>query len=260
MRQRPSGLKKPVYLSDSMHKRLNTYALAATAAGVSLLACPPRAEATVVFTNTWIPITPTTATTNIDLNGDGVVDFVVSDFGKFCNSNTSRCVEETMKVLPQGSGNAVWGASTYASALSSGVGVGSQGKFQAGHELMANEEHFESSQTTGYRSRGPWLQATNRYLGVKFIIQGEVHFGWVRMDGAAAINGIYAAISGYAYETVPNKPILTGQKSGAQEQRKNGKRGSVSLDVPASAKGGLGVLAVGALGLQSSKGWDVFRK
>ena len=133
--KRLSGLRKPASLSEAMHRRLNMYAIAASAAGVSLLACSPPAEAKVVFTNTWIPITPTTAITNIDLNTDGIVDFVISNH-RSNPCSRQLCSHTTMKVLPQGSGNAVWGTNSYASALASGVRVGSKGKLQAGHEVM----------------------------------------------------------------------------------------------------------------------------
>jgi hypothetical protein len=261
MRQRKSKTRnsvkrRAVGLDQRLEKRLISYALAASAAGVGALAGVPRAEAKVVFTNTWIPIAPTTAITNIDLNNDGVVDFVISNH--VTNPCTDHvCSHGTMKVLPQGSGNAVWGTNSYASALVSGVSVGSKGKFQPGHEVMGTELHLVSTEGSGYSSRGPWRQATDRYLGVKFMIQGEVHYGWVRVDVAESDAGIYAAVSGYAYETLPNKSILTGQKSDAPKQRNNGKPSSASVGVPAPAKGALGILALGALGLQSWRGQDV---
>src|ERR1700690_389117 len=115
MRQRKSKTRnsvkrRAVGLDQRLEKRLMSYALAAGAAGVSMLACSPHAEAKVVFTNTWIPITPNTAITNIDLNGDGTVDFVISNH----RTESTHVSHATMKVLPQGSGNAVWGTKSYA--------------------------------------------------------------------------------------------------------------------------------------------------
>jgi hypothetical protein len=250
-----SALKRRVASLDRrLEKKLIAYALAAGAAGVSVLACVPCAEAKVVFTNTWLPIAPNTARTNIDLDGNGVVDFVISNHsGSVC---TSGCRSEIIKVLPQGSSNRVWGNASYASALSSGVRVGSGGKFQPGHEVMGKEGFAVSESGSLYRSSGRWKQSTNRYLGVKFNIQGEVHYGWVRMDVTESDAGIYAAVSGYAYETLPNQAILTGQKSDAPKHRNDKKLGSASTDVPAPARGRLGALASGAWGLQSWRGQD----
>ena len=55
----------------------------------------------------------------------------------------------------------------------------------------------------------------NRYLGVKFLINGQTHFGWVRLTVKSdKLLSITATITGYAYETVPNKPIFAGTAAG----------------------------------------------
>jgi hypothetical protein len=59
---------------------------------------------------------------------------------------------------------------------------------------------------------GPFGKARHGYLGLEFSINGSNHFGWARIifpDGPQS--GI---ITGYAYETTPNKPIRAGQTSG----------------------------------------------
>jgi hypothetical protein len=58
---------------------------------------------------------------------------------------------------------------------------------------------------------GLWQYQTNKYLGIKFLIDGKTHFGWMRLTVGAALTG-YA--SGYAYETIADKPILAGKTSG----------------------------------------------
>jgi|HubBroStandDraft_6_1064221.scaffolds.fasta_scaffold26541_3 hypothetical protein len=255
MRQRKSGsgnsAKRPVVRLDRhLEKKLISYALAASAAGVSVLACSPQAEAKVFFTDTWIPIAPNTATTNIDLTNGGTVNFTIAN-KQSCS--TYHCFE-TMNVLPQNSRNAVWGANTYASALGSGVSLGSNGQFQAGHQRMAADRAgFGRSGTESYRSTGQWRQATRLFLGVKFIIQGEIHYGWVRVDAAATFAGMYAAVTGYAYESVPNQPIKTGQTSGSIKKRNQGTKGSAAAHTPPPSSGSLGQLAIGALGLGGRK-------
>jgi hypothetical protein len=253
MPQRKSGTaKRPTRsLNQRLEKKLIAYALAASAAGVSVLACLPRAEAEVVYTNTWVPLSPHSLV-NIDLNQDGIVDFVISNVPQVPKTCSVYCASSNMMVLPGASGNAVWGAKSYASALSSRVSVGSNGQFQAGHSLMGNEFRGTNnfSFTTGYRSRGPWGQTTNRYLGVKFLIQGEVHYGWVRVDTAATWEGWFGAISGFAYESVANTPILTGQKSGTAKRKNHPKPGSAPVNAPVPTQGSLGALAIGALGKQ----------
>jgi len=56
---------------ESFNKRLQLYSLAASAAGVSLLALGQPAEAKVVYTKADTPISPN-STVLLDLNNDGV--------------------------------------------------------------------------------------------------------------------------------------------------------------------------------------------
>ncbi|HSY31178.1 MAG TPA: hypothetical protein VLA42_04245, partial [Verrucomicrobiae bacterium] len=65
---------------------------------------------------------------------------------------------------------------------------------------------------------GQWLDTKNRYLGLQFVINGQVHYGWARLTVTVPrptiSRGIYAVLTGYAYETEPNKPIITGKTKG----------------------------------------------
>jgi hypothetical protein len=54
----------------------------------------------------------------------------------------------------------------------------------------------------------------DRYLGFKFAIYGKTHYGWARLNVKVGYSDevyINAALTGYAYETIPNKPIITRQ-------------------------------------------------
>jgi hypothetical protein len=68
--------RKPSAISWSTHQRLNFYALAASAAGVSVLALARASEAKVVYTETH-QVTRARVHLYIDLNHDGIKDFVL---------------------------------------------------------------------------------------------------------------------------------------------------------------------------------------
>jgi len=236
-------------LNWDLEKRLLSYVAAASAAGVAMLACPTRAQAKVIFTDTWIPIAPGVSVTNLDLDNDGIADFQIANTNTKCghSSTYAHCV--AMRVHPQNVDNAIWGTNVAASALPSGVKLGSQGKFQAGHEFMGLEFHSgRNLSSTRYGSTGQWKQTTRGFLGLKFVIQGQVHYGWARLSVSANFTGMSGAISGYAYETQPNTPITTGQENGAVRRRgqpeKDGHVSPVDF-IPASSPGGLGILASG---------------
>lgn len=51
----------------------------------------------------------------------------------------------------------------------------------------------------------------NAYMGVEFQIDGQLHYGWVRVDcSLAGVNGGW--VTEYAYETRPGVPIKAGAK------------------------------------------------
>jgi hypothetical protein len=70
--------RKPSNLSESLHRQLNMYALAASAAGVSLLALTQPAEARIVYTHVHRRL-PINRISPLDLNHDGQRDFTFND-------------------------------------------------------------------------------------------------------------------------------------------------------------------------------------
>jgi len=217
--------RTPSRISESLHRQLNAYALAASAAGVGILALAQPAEGKIVYTHAHRNIG---SKTFLDLNHDGVNDF------KFVNARTSRCVGEctTGGVIRHGtafqatyaelniyglrSGNQMFGQSRYASAFSAGVRVGPSGKFPGGN-IMASAMAISGNNEY---SRGPWAGTEgggvkHRYLGLKFAMNGKTHYGWARLNVVISQAAtIKATLTGYAYETVPNKPIITGRTKG----------------------------------------------
>jgi hypothetical protein len=240
-----------VLLSSSLEKKLIGYAAAASAAGVGMLACSLPVEGKVVSTVNWIQIVPGSMMT-IDLNNDGLADFQFSNQTKHSTYGYRRY--GTLKILPAGQSNAIWGAGGSASALGSGVTIGSGGKFQPSHQFMGRAIYriSRSAYYGNYRSSGAWKQTSRNYLGFKFTVNGEVHYGWARVNAAATNVGMYAAVSEYAYETIPNKSIRTGQTGGTEKNRHKRRASSTSLKSPAPA-GGLGNLATGVASLQGRK-------
>jgi hypothetical protein len=218
--------RKTFKISESLNRQLNTYALVASAAGVSVLALAGASEAKVVYTETH-QVTHTGFPLYIDLNHDGIKDFVLR--------TTYYAGTSYFKVGVNASGyrnmnNAVAGRrfsrSSYffsaAYALPAGARVGPISKFPVHHPFMAVELFKRGARTSQYSDLGPWVGkgkgVRNRYLGLKFVIHGKVHYGWARFSVTLGHHRQYDDVSGtltgYAYETVPNKPIITGQTKG----------------------------------------------
>jgi hypothetical protein len=214
------------------------YALAASAAGVGRLALSQSAEARIVYTKTHHFI-GTKGIYNLDLNHDGTTDFVLLQSG---TATGSRCSNTLL--AKEELGNAVEGKigkyGHFASALTRGARIGPGATFIKGGakgETMVAISH----QDLGSRYSGAWVNVTNRYLGLKFNIAGKIHYGWARMTVKVNYCRINATLTGYAYETIPNKAIIAGKIEGPD----------VTSDQPAT----LGHLAAGASAIPAS-GWS----
>src|SRR3984957_13816249 len=153
---RPMG--KIVSLSESVHQRINAYAIAAGAAGVGVLALAQPVEAKIVYTPTHDVIGKNRGY-NLDINLDKIADFIlVNTHG----CNTDYCID-ALSVIPAG-GNGVEGVRgflsiPYASALKHGAQIGPKAHFSG--RLMASSQ-------SGQGSLGRWLNVTNGYLGLKY--------------------------------------------------------------------------------------------
>jgi hypothetical protein len=71
--------RQPYKLSESQHRQLDAYALAASAAGVSILALAQPCGAKIVYTSAHEKIT----NFHLDLNHDGVTDFLLQATSRF---------------------------------------------------------------------------------------------------------------------------------------------------------------------------------
>jgi len=239
---------EPSKVSAAIHQKLNMYALAASAAGVSMLALAQPADGEIVYTRAHKSIAPNT-TLHLDLNHDGTKDFDLRDtFSQSNYTSSGRLI-----AVGDRKQNHVWGHTAqqrpYASALFAGVRIGPKGQFLPGSGLMAQTTfNGGRSHHPGQEScTAPWANVTNRYLGLKFLIAGKVHFGWARLNVSCGGQHVNATLTGYAYETVPDRPITTGKKkSSIYGSLQHGSAYSRSADPqPVS----LGRLAQGAEGL-----------
>jgi len=238
--------KKSFRLLD-FDRRLNMYVLAASAAGVGMLALAPPAESEIIYTKAHIAIAPKT-TLHLDLNHDGIADFDLRD--TFSTSFYSAWGRLT--ALPDQQKNQIWGHTVsrraYASALFAGARVGPEGQFLPASGLMASTYFLggkrHPAQSVVY-CKDPWAGVSARYLGLKFVITGKVHFGWARLNVTCSNTQASALLTGYAYETVPDRPIVTGQEKGPEND--------ISSQPSPDSPTGLGRLAQGATGLSAGQ-------
>jgi hypothetical protein len=227
------------HLSESTYRLLESYALAATAAGVGILGATSSAEAKIVYTPVHRVI-HTGQHYNLDLNHDRIVDFTLRDVA---NLNTN--FDTWWLGANPARGNGARGFRTlqgtqvtpWASALQSGAQIGG-GQYFPGELMAVVGTSFVE---------GSWASVKDRYLGLKFHIGGKVHYGWARLSVSAKVGSITATLTGYAYETIPNKSIKAGQTKEAADFGPGASLTNSISDTPQPAS--LGALAAGAPGL-----------
>lgn len=230
-------------LSESCNRQLNSYALAAGAAGLGLLTLAPVAEGKVVYTPANLPLMNHNQVF-FDLNHDGINDFFF--YGQSTSRRSVSVFFFRLTVSPAQQGNAIWGVesnehASCAASLPRGTRVGMKRPFQANRATLLDW----SGGPNGGTAYCPWTGKTRTaYLGLKFNIKGKTHFGWARVK-TTSIFPYTVYLTGYAYETVPNKAILTGTTK-EPDDRTVGQAAPVALGRPMSQPARLGILAQGS--------------
>jgi hypothetical protein len=253
--KRSSAPRKTANLSESIHQQLNMYALAAGAAGVSVLALSPPGEAKIVYTPANKYLTPNHSI-SLDLNHDGTIDFLLRDAHFMSSTSRHRIIGSLDVVAPFASQvNGIVGYSRsarhyssrthyYASALQAGVFIGPKRNFIPFARLAYVSSGPGARRFPIGTCIGPWVRAKNRYLGLEFFIEGKIHFGWARLNAHCRGTDVFATLTGYAYETIPVKSIIAGATKGPGDIEP-----TASFAMPTPQPVTLGALALGAPGL-----------
>jgi hypothetical protein len=210
--KRSSGPRKTASnLPESIHHHLNKYALAAGAAGVTVLALAQPVDAKIVYTTANVTIGKHGLHSyHLDFNHDGITDLTIQwsekNFRCFTGSGLSERIDETPALRNLVEGNPP-------AELSFGANIGNRDRFYGGKAAMA-------WMRCGF-GYGNWWGARNRYLGVKFRIHRKTHFGWARMSVYLGPCGLCAQLTGYAYEDIAGKSIKAGQTHGNADDPTN---------------------------------------
>jgi hypothetical protein len=184
--------RKTFKISDSLNRQLNTYAQVASAAGVSVLALAGASDAKVVYTQTY-QVTNTGLPLYIDLNHDGIKDFLLRTMfyrgtsGLEIGLAASGCNANNVVAGRRYSSSGGYFFSA-ASALRAGARIGPKGNFSVPLPFMA-EELFKRADGSQYSNLGQWVGkgegVTDRYLGLKFVVDGAVARGFSPHPGCS---------------------------------------------------------------------------
>ncbi len=180
-----------------LEKRLATYvamAAAVVAAG--------DAHGQVVYTD----IDPDVSlgadeTYDLDLNDDGIVDFVIGN-------RTASEFQKAEIYVSSAAANAIVGYTGslgyyYPSALEAGTNIGDGGNWIVPHPYAT----MLIAYTTG-GNFGQFNGVEDKYIGLQFAVDGNTHFGYVRLD--VAVGASTVTIKDYAFNATVDADIEAG--------------------------------------------------
>jgi hypothetical protein len=199
-------------VANSALQHLSRFAIASIFVGVGWLALAHPALAQIVYTPTDITIGPNTSY-NLDLNNDGVTDFVISTSyacAGGCGSDIKILSESVTETPAPGNSAEAFVAKRpptcagdlLAYALKDGDVIGPPTYKGQGTLLYIKEGEGPAIDC------GKWGRS-KRYLGLAFQVNGETYYGWALLEIDISAGG--ATLKGYAYETVAGMPIDAGQ-------------------------------------------------
>lgn len=222
-------------LGGTLESAVRSYCAAAGAAGAGLLALATPAKAQIVYTPAHERLMNESYLL-IDLNHDGVTDIVLTNEE---NRNTSVWSQSIFAAGAMRQDSVITSHTNNALALPAGAPIGSSQPFSLVGFMAERWRAYLGTHGSG----GNWIHAKNRYLGIRFTINGETHYGWARFDVDVTGNAMRTLLTGYAYNTVAGEKILAGQTSTTD----------AGVEAPSLEPATLGRLALGSTGLTSWK-------
>ena len=150
----------------------------------------------------------------VDINNDGTPDFTISQNHSESTSTYSSYSNlfDSVRIDGSQSQNKILksSSSSYAQLMNTGDVVGLSTTYSS-----YNTQEFINNVQLGYYAYsygssytyGSW-EGEEGYLGVKFDINGNNHYGWIRLEVFSYYSGF--TVRDFAYETIPDYEIETG--------------------------------------------------
>ncbi len=144
----------------------------------------------------------------LDLNNDGITDFNITFTTTMFGSQTNKYIT----ITPLGA-NKVGTDYIYPNALPLNTLIDSSSftwLSNANQSLISRIWFLPPrSQTWIWQYRGNWNGASNKYIPLQLDLSSQKFYGWARLD--AATNAASFTVKDYAYNSIPNQPILAGE-------------------------------------------------
>ncbi|MBK7851317.1 MAG: T9SS type A sorting domain-containing protein [Bacteroidetes bacterium] len=158
---------------------------------------------------------------SLDLNNDGISDFVLSASKMFVNCG--RCGPTGGHTMANGNSAVIsstsncWIADTTGGYALNTLINSSLAWTNAIHTLVTKSVNCEScspspgSHLVYLPETGNWINVSGNYLPLKVQVGTDFFYGWIKLGVLIGQNTVSITIYEYAYNSIPNQPILAGQ-------------------------------------------------
>jgi hypothetical protein len=229
----PSALQ--AHRKSKVERKLAAYLIAGGAA----VAAAEEGRADIIYSGPQ-NISINQSSFALDLNGDGVTDYTFANSQTFVTvgkpPNTMQQLQSaSLTVTPSGSNEVAADTVTNkgVTTTTADASVLSFGTSLSGLTFSNTSPQMAAAGKGAPKQPGNWTGVTDQFLGLRFDINGQQHYGWAELSVGSAANGLPATLEGWAYDTTANEPIAAGQVA------------PVLVPEPSS----LALLAAGAAGL-----------
>ena len=173
-----------------------------------------RVHAQIIYTDINPDIKDTILTNGVidslDINNDGVFDLRFSGnrmySGGWGPAPISITFSVSLKVTPLNGSEIKTNSTGFPLKMDQNDSIDTSGNWNnAAGQILC-------SRSSSAVALGNWSGFTNAYLGVKIISGGQTHYCWVRMGVSVTMRGtsFITTIKDYAFNSIPNQPILAG--------------------------------------------------
>ena len=204
-------------LPPRIDRQLHGYAVAASAASVALLACSLPADARVICKKSSESLLGTRTIPFNPANGQFPPFNLAQTF--FRASTTSGYVygNRAFFIPNTQAANDLLASDGLPAALAKDAVIGSKGRFGKGNSYGLLFAYGKLFGGTVNHHQGNFPLTKVGYLGFKFSISGEAHYGWARMRVDVKKPQTTTNLLGFGYETIAGKAVHAGACSTVEE-------------------------------------------
>ncbi|MGL5890008.1 MAG: T9SS type A sorting domain-containing protein [Bacteroidia bacterium] len=195
-------------MESTLRKKLKAYSLAAG----SLTAA--AAQGQIVYTDISPDVTlngPSNYSLDMDNNGQPELQFMFYSYADSTGSTSLnyQIIFNSTATL----GNLYQNMIPFPTAMNIGDSIRPSApdwrdtSFYGGYQYLAVVSTY-GSQTATF---GNWLGATDKYVGIRFNINNQPHYGWIRLTVGATANQI--VVKDFAYRTTSGIGLTAGQST-----------------------------------------------